>query len=68
MVRILILYLIVILEYLLAPPIIVMRLARENRYNQAMSIAQCLKVDMTDVFILLTTQCIRLSRNPGVAL
>ncbi|KAF9535022.1 nucleoporin Nup120/160-domain-containing protein [Crepidotus variabilis] len=55
-------------EYLLPPSVIVMRLAQANQYNQAMSIAQSLKVDMTEIFILLTNQCIRLSRNPGAIL
>lgn len=52
-------------EYLLPPPIIVMRLAQASQYSQAMATARSLKVDMTDVFIHLTNQCIRLSRNPG---
>ncbi|KAF8165109.1 nucleoporin Nup120/160-domain-containing protein [Crassisporium funariophilum] len=52
-------------EYLLPPAVIVMRLAQANNYNQAMATARSLKIDMTDVFIHLTNQCVRLSRNPG---
>ncbi|KAF8204833.1 nucleoporin Nup120/160-domain-containing protein [Pholiota molesta] len=55
-------------EYLLPPSLIVMRLAKANQYDQAMAIAQSLKVDMTDVFNHLTNQCLRLSRNPGSVL
>ncbi|KAF8974708.1 nucleoporin Nup120/160-domain-containing protein [Flammula alnicola] len=55
-------------EYLLPPTVIVMRLAQANQYNQAMSTARSLKVDMIDIFIHLTNQCIRLSRNPGSVL
>jgi nuclear pore complex protein Nup160 len=42
-----------------------MRLAQANQYSQAMVTPRSLRVDMTDVFIHLTNQCIRLSRNPG---
>ena len=42
-----------------------MRLAHANQQNQAMVIARSLKVDMTDLFIHLTNQCVRLTRNPG---
>ena len=42
-----------------------MRLAHANQQNQAMTIARSLKVDMTDLFIHLTNQCVRLTRNPG---
>ncbi|KAF9569446.1 hypothetical protein CPC08DRAFT_678255 [Agrocybe pediades] len=55
-------------EYRLPAPLIVMRLAQANQYNQAMATARSLKVDMTDVFIHLTRQCIRLFRNPGSVL
>ncbi|KAG2013470.1 hypothetical protein CC2G_010381 [Coprinopsis cinerea AmutBmut pab1-1] len=49
-------------EFLLPPPVIVMRLVHSNLLNQALNVASGLKVDMTDLFISLTTQCIRLSR------
>ncbi|KAF8914143.1 nucleoporin Nup120/160-domain-containing protein [Gymnopilus junonius] len=52
-------------EYLLPPALIVMRLAQVNQYNLAMATAQSLRVDMNDLFTLLTNQCIRLSKNPG---
>ncbi|KAF9481999.1 hypothetical protein BDN70DRAFT_875624 [Pholiota conissans] len=55
-------------EYLLPPSLIVMRLAKANQYDQAMATARSLKVDMTDVFIHLTNQCLRLTRNPGSVL
>lgn len=45
-----------------------MRLAQASQYDQAMAIAQSLKIDMMDVFIHLTNQCLRLSRNPGSVL
>lgn len=41
-----------------------LRLAQSNRFNLAMATASSLKVDMTDLFAHLTTQCLRLSRNP----
>ncbi|KAF9057494.1 nucleoporin Nup120/160-domain-containing protein [Panaeolus papilionaceus] len=55
-------------EFLLPPNVIIMRLAQASQYNQALAIARSLKVDMTDVFVHLTNQCIRLSRNPGAIL
>ncbi|PPR02464.1 hypothetical protein CVT24_002013 [Panaeolus cyanescens] len=55
-------------EFLLPPNVIIMRLAQANHYNQALAIARSLKLDMTDVFVHLTNQCIRLSRNPGAVL
>ncbi|KAJ7477151.1 nucleoporin Nup120/160-domain-containing protein [Mycena galericulata] len=48
----------------LPPESIVLRLAQSNRFNLAMATASSLKVDMTDLFAHLTTQCLRLSRNP----
>ncbi|KAJ7283368.1 nucleoporin Nup120/160-domain-containing protein [Mycena rebaudengoi] len=48
----------------LPPTSIVLRLARSNRFNLAMATASSLEVDMTDLFAHLTTQCLRLSRNP----
>jgi len=55
-------------EFLLTPAVIVMRLAHASQQNQAMAIARSLKVDMTDLFIHLTNQCVRLTRNPGSVL
>ncbi|KAF8076014.1 nucleoporin Nup120/160-domain-containing protein [Lyophyllum atratum] len=51
-------------EFLIPPPVIVLRLAQANRFSQAMATARSLKVDMTDLFCHLTGQCLRLSRNP----
>ncbi|KAJ6538958.1 nucleoporin Nup120/160-domain-containing protein [Mycena capillaripes] len=48
----------------LPPESIVLRLAQSNRFSLAMATARSLKVDMTDLFVHLTTQCLRLSRNP----
>ncbi|KAJ7762811.1 nucleoporin Nup120/160-domain-containing protein [Mycena maculata] len=48
----------------LPPQSIVLRLAQSNRFSLAMATASSLKVDMTDLFAHLTTQCLRLSRNP----
>jgi nuclear pore complex protein Nup160 len=42
-----------------------MKLAHANQQNQAMAIARSLKVDMADLFIHLTNQYVRLTRNPG---
>jgi len=47
------------------PPAIVMRLAQLNRFNTAMSTARSLDVDMTELFVHLTTQCLKLSRHPN---
>ncbi|KAG5644918.1 hypothetical protein DXG03_007383 [Asterophora parasitica] len=55
-------------EFLLSPPVIVLRLAQANRFNQAMATARSLKVDMTDLFSHLTGQCLRLSRNPDTVM
>ncbi|KAH6915289.1 nucleoporin Nup120/160-domain-containing protein [Coprinopsis sp. MPI-PUGE-AT-0042] len=49
-------------EFLLPPPVIVMRLAHHNLLNQALSVASGLGVDMTDLFIQLASQCVRLSK------
>ncbi|KAF8897169.1 nucleoporin Nup120/160-domain-containing protein [Infundibulicybe gibba] len=43
---------------------IVLRLAQANLFNMAMATACSLAIDMTDLFIHLTGQCLRLSRNP----
>ncbi|TFK29339.1 hypothetical protein FA15DRAFT_610509 [Coprinopsis marcescibilis] len=50
-------------EFLLPPPVIVLRLAHNNLINQALNVASSLNVDMTDLFIKLTTQCIHLSKS-----
>ncbi|KAF7331760.1 hypothetical protein MKEN_00055900 [Mycena kentingensis (nom. inval.)] len=46
------------------PESIVLRLAQANKFSLAMATASSLKVDMSDLFAQLTTQCIRLSRDP----
>ncbi|KAJ7087255.1 nucleoporin Nup120/160-domain-containing protein [Mycena belliarum] len=50
------------------PESIVLRLAQANRFNAALATASSLKVDMTDLFAHLTTQCLRLSRNPDAVI
>ncbi|KAG6866010.1 hypothetical protein C0991_009682 [Blastosporella zonata] len=55
-------------EFMLPPPMIVLRLAQANRFNLAMSTARSLKVDMSDLFNHLTGQCLRLSRNPDAVM
>ncbi|KAF7330785.1 hypothetical protein MVEN_02417700 [Mycena venus] len=52
----------------LPPESIVLRLAQSNRFSLAMATASSLKVDMTDLFAHLTTQCLRLSRNPDAVI
>ncbi|KAJ7929169.1 nucleoporin Nup120/160-domain-containing protein [Mycena leptocephala] len=52
----------------LPPESIVLRLAHSNRFSLAMATASSLKVDMTDLFAHLTTQCLRLSRNPDAVI
>ncbi|KAJ7122853.1 nucleoporin Nup120/160-domain-containing protein [Mycena epipterygia] len=52
----------------LPPESIVLRLAQANRFSLAMSTASSLRVDMTDLFAHLTTQCLRLSRNPDAVI
>jgi hypothetical protein len=42
-----------------------MRLAQLNKFNTAMSTARSLDVDMTELFVHLTTQCLKLSRHPN---
>jgi nuclear pore complex protein Nup160 len=55
-------------EFLLPPESIVLRLVQANRFNYAMATARSLNVDMSDLFAHLTTQCLKLSRTPGVVL
>ncbi|KAJ6567297.1 hypothetical protein DFH09DRAFT_1156619 [Mycena vulgaris] len=52
----------------LPPESIVLRLAQANRFSLALATASSLKVDMTDLFAHLTTQCLRLSRNPDAVI
>jgi len=52
----------------LPPESIVLRLAQSNRFSLAMATASSLKLDMTDLFAHLTTQCLRLSRNPDAVI
>ncbi len=50
-------------EPLLPPALAVMRLTSMNLYEQALTTARALDVDMTDIFAQLTTHCLRLTRN-----
>ncbi|KAJ7590746.1 nucleoporin Nup120/160-domain-containing protein [Mycena floridula] len=51
-------------EIFLPPLSVVLRLAQSNEFDLAMATARSLKVDMTDLFVRLTTQCLRLSQDP----
>jgi nuclear pore complex protein Nup160 len=51
-------------EFLLPPTVLVLRLTHHSLFSQALTVASSLKVDMTEIFQQLTTQCIRLSKNP----
>jgi nuclear pore complex protein Nup160 len=44
---------------------IVSRLAHSGRFRTAMSTATSLEVDMSDLFLSLTEQCLLLSREPS---
>ncbi|TFK56037.1 hypothetical protein OE88DRAFT_1652614 [Heliocybe sulcata] len=55
-------------DHLLAPSSIVMRLAQANRFTTAMSVARSLDVDMSDLFSLVTRQCLRLSYDPDMVI
>ncbi|EPQ59509.1 hypothetical protein GLOTRDRAFT_71020 [Gloeophyllum trabeum ATCC 11539] len=55
-------------DHLMSPSLIVMRLAQANQFTTAMSTARSLKVEMSDLFALLTRQCLRLSRDPDVVI
>ncbi|KAI0347005.1 hypothetical protein BDW22DRAFT_1367225 [Trametopsis cervina] len=54
------------IELLLSPAAVVLRLAQAHKFDMAMSTAISLGVDMSDLFAQLTTQCLRLSRNPDL--
>ncbi|KAF8639895.1 hypothetical protein AX17_001147 [Amanita inopinata Kibby_2008] len=43
--------------------LVILKLAQMNRFNQAMTYARNLKIDMTDLFTHLTRQCLRLSQR-----
>lgn len=46
--------------------VVVSKLAEIDCFDLAISTAQSLDVDMTDIFELLTVQCLRLARNPAI--
>jgi nuclear pore complex protein Nup160 len=50
------------------PALIVMRLANMNYYEQALTTARALDVDMTDTFTKLVLHCMRLTRSPDGAM
>ncbi|RXW24637.1 hypothetical protein EST38_g1210 [Candolleomyces aberdarensis] len=54
-------------EFLLPPSVLVLRLVHLNLFSQALTVANALKVDMTDLFTNLTAQCIRLSKNSEIS-
>ncbi|KAF7980886.1 hypothetical protein HWV62_36059 [Athelia sp. TMB] len=55
-------------DFYLSPESIVLKLAQANRFNTAMATARSLKIDMSDLFAHLTSQCLRISRNPDLVL
>ena len=52
------------LDLLLTPASIVLKLAQLDKFNAAIATAKSLDVDMSELFALLTTRCLRLARNP----
>ena len=55
-------------EFLLPPSVLVLRLVHLNLFSQALTVANALNVDMTELFTNLTAQCIRLSKNSQTSL
>lgn len=55
-------------DVLLSPASIVLRLGQANQFDMAMATARSLDVDMSELFTTLTSQCLRLSRNPETVL
>ncbi|KAG0698850.1 nucleoporin Nup120/160-domain-containing protein [Suillus ampliporus] len=55
-------------DVLLPPVSIVLRLGQANQFDMAMATARSLDVDMSELFSTLTSQCLRLSRNPDAVL
>jgi hypothetical protein len=55
-------------DVLLSPASIVLRLGQANQFDMAMATARSLDVDMSELFAILTIQCLRLSRNPDTVL
>ncbi|PFH52564.1 hypothetical protein AMATHDRAFT_74048 [Amanita thiersii Skay4041] len=49
------------------PSLIILKLALTNHFDQAMTYARSLNVDMTDLFTHLTRQCLKLTREPDLA-
>ncbi|KAI0698869.1 nucleoporin Nup120/160-domain-containing protein [Cytidiella melzeri] len=54
-------------ELLRSPSTVVRKLAQLNKFDMAIDTAKSLDVDMSELFGLLTTQCLRLARNPDLA-
>jgi nuclear pore complex protein Nup160 len=55
-------------DVLLSPVSIILRLGQANQFDMAMATARSLDVDMSELFATLTSQCLRLSRNPEIVL
>jgi nuclear pore complex protein Nup160 len=51
-------------EFLIPPALVVMRLVNMNFYEQALTTARALDVNMTDTFSQLTVHCLRLKSTP----
>ncbi|EMD40997.1 hypothetical protein CERSUDRAFT_43484 [Gelatoporia subvermispora B] len=52
----------------LPPESIILRLGQRNCFDMAIASARILDVDMSDLFSHLTTQCLRLARNPDAVI
>lgn len=55
-------------EALLSPHFIIQRLGQANQFDFAMATARALDLDMSELFVMLAMQCMRLSRNPDAVL
>ncbi|KAG6329594.1 hypothetical protein ID866_9496 [Astraeus odoratus] len=51
-------------DALLSPSLVILRLGQGNHFDFAMTTARTLNLDMSELFVMLTTQCMRLSKNP----
>ncbi|EIW82466.1 hypothetical protein CONPUDRAFT_123432 [Coniophora puteana RWD-64-598 SS2] len=52
-------------DLLMSPAAVILKLGQTNQFDMAMTMARDLKVDMGDLFAMMTTQCLRLARDPA---
>ncbi|KAL4082055.1 nucleoporin Nup120/160-domain-containing protein [Scleroderma yunnanense] len=55
-------------DALLSPSLIILRLGQANQFDFAMTTAHVLGLDMSELFVMLAAQCMRLSKNPSAVL